>query len=51
MSHADIVKTYLGLLCSGKNDFEAATGVRNDPYFHAALGIEQVPSAERLRQR
>jgi hypothetical protein len=24
ISHADVVKTYLGLLCLGKSDFEAA---------------------------
>ena len=51
MSHGDILKTYLGLLCTGKSDFEAAEGARNDPFFHAALGIKQVPSAARLRQR
>jgi len=51
ISHADILKTYLGLLCIGKSDFEAATAMREDAYFHAALGIAQVPSAERLRQR
>ena len=33
MSHDDILKTYLGLLCTGKSDFEAAEGARNDPFF------------------
>lgn len=51
MSHDDILKTYLGLLCTGKSDFEAAEGARKDRFFHAALGIKQVPSAARLRQR
>ena len=41
----------LGLLCTGKSDFEAAEGARKDRFFHAALGIKQVPSAARLRQR
>jgi len=51
MSHLDMLKTYLGLLCVGKSDYEAAEGVRNDAFFRAALGIDQVPSASRLRQR
>ncbi len=28
ISHVDVVKTYLGLLCLGKSDFEAACGGR-----------------------
>jgi len=28
ISHADVVKTYLGLLCLGESDFEAACGGR-----------------------
>lgn len=51
ISHKDMVATYLGLLCQGKSDFEAAEGVRNDRYFQAALGLEHGPSSSRLRQR
>jgi len=51
ISHGDIAKTYLGQLCLGKSDFEAVSNVREDPFFRQALGIEQVPSTERLRQR
>ena len=51
IGHGDIVKSYLGLLSIGKSDFEAAEGARKDEYFHAALGIERVASAPRLRQR
>jgi hypothetical protein len=51
ISHVDIVKTYLGLLAIGKNDFEAAENMREDKFFQAALGIERVPSSSRLRQR
>ncbi len=51
ISHGDILKTYLGLLGISKSDFEAAEGTREDSYFRAALGIEKVPSAPRLRQR
>jgi len=49
--HADIVRSFLGLLCIGKSDYEAITAMRNDDYFKQAMGIKHVPSAERLRQR
>ncbi len=51
IAHIDLVRTYLGLLCQGKNDFEAVEGVRNDPFFQQALGIARLPSSARLRQR
>ncbi|MEJ5349051.1 MAG: IS1380 family transposase, partial [Desulfosoma sp.] len=51
ISHADVVKTYVGLLCLGKSDFEAAEGVVCDDWFKEALDIEKVPSQETLRQR
>lgn len=51
ISHADIVKTHLGLLGIGKSDFEAAEGMRADEFFQEALGIDRVPSSARLRQR
>jgi len=49
--HIDLVRTYLGLLCQGKNDFEAVEGVRDDLFFQQALGIGRIPSSARLRQR
>ncbi len=49
--HIDLVRTYLGLLCQGKNDFEAVEEVRNDLFFKQALGIGRMPSSARLRQR
>jgi len=51
ISDADLLRSYLGLLCLGKSDYEAVTPVREDTYFKNALGITDVPSAERLRQR
>lgn len=51
IAHIDLVRTYLGLLCQGKNDFEAVEGARNDVFFKQALGIARVPSSARLRQR
>jgi hypothetical protein len=47
----DLFRTYLGLLCVGKSDFEAAEAMRFDPFFKHGLGIKQSPSAPRLRQR
>src|SRR5690554_6205762 len=47
----DLVRTYTGLICLGKSDFETVEQARHDPYFKAALGIKQSPSSARLRQR
>ena len=51
MAHADILSCYVALLCLGKSDFEAINGFREDAYFAAALGLDQVPSEGILRQR
>lgn len=51
ISHTDIVRSMLGLLCLGKSDFEAISSMRDDTYFKQSLGISNVPSVERLRQR
>jgi hypothetical protein len=51
ISHTDVVRSMLGLLCLGKSDYEAITAKRDDDYFRQSLGIKTVPSAERLRQR
>ena len=51
ISHADVLRSYLGLLCLGKSDFEAVSNVREDEFFAAALNVGAVPSAETLRQR
>lgn len=51
ISHADVLRSYLGLLCLGKSDFEAVSNVREDEFFAAALSIGTVPSTETLRQR
>jgi len=49
--HVKILTSYIGLLCLGKSDFEAIEAFRQDPYFAAALDVDQVPSAVTLRQR
>jgi len=51
ISHGDVVKSYFGLLCQGKSDFEAIKQVRKDEFFHESMGIKRVPSIARLRQR
>lgn len=49
--HADILRSYVGLLCLGKSDFEAVNGVREEAFFAESLGISRVPSEGTLRQR
>jgi hypothetical protein len=51
IAHADCAKSYVGLLCTGKSDFDAIENRRNDAFFKSGLGIEKVPSAPSLRQR
>lgn len=51
MSNDAIVRTYLGLLTQGKNDFDHIEPFRKDRFFQYALQLKQVPSAPRLRQR
>ncbi|WP_028585126.1 IS1380 family transposase, partial [Desulfogranum mediterraneum] len=51
ITHPDILRSYLGLLCLGKSDYEAITSMRDDDFFAQSLGVSQVPSCESLRQR
>lgn len=51
IANSDILKSYLGLLCLGKNDFDAIEGQRKDSFFARALGLRAVPSSPTLRQR
>lgn len=51
ISEPDIFRSYLGLLCLGKSDYQAINAMRDDLFFLEALGIDRIPSAERLRQR
>ena len=51
IANSDILKSYLGLLCLGKNDFDAIEGQRNDAFFTRALDLRAVPSSPTLRQR
>lgn len=50
-SHADVMKSYLGLLCQGKNDFEPIEPFRKDGVFRVCMQVKRVPSSATLRQR
>ena len=51
ISHGDIAKSMIGLLCLGKPDFDAIEVFRDDPFFGASLDVSSVPSEGTLRQR
>ena len=51
ISHGDIVKSMIGLLCLGKPDYDAIEAFRDVPFFCYSLGIDQCPSSPTLRQR
>jgi len=50
-SHGDVMKSYLGLLCQGKSDFDHIEPFRNDSVFKTCLSLQKVPSSPTLRQR
>jgi hypothetical protein len=51
MKTSEVVKSMVGVISLGKPDFAAIEPFRQDPFFHEALNIAKVPSAEWLRQR
>jgi hypothetical protein len=51
ISNSDIMFSYIGLLCQGKNDFDNIEAYRKEPFFKKALRIDKVPSSPTLRQR
>ena len=51
ISNSDILKSYLGLLVQGKNDFGAIEAFRGDAFFSRSVSIGTVPSSPTLRQR
>lgn len=49
---SDHIKTYLGILAQGKNDFETVNNVRKDRFFKQSMNIKKrVPSESSLRTR
>ncbi len=51
IKHADILKSYLALLSTGKNDFEAINNIESEFYFTSAMDIINIPCEAALRQR
>ena len=51
IANSDILKSYLGLLVQGKNDFDAIEAFRGDAFFSRSLSVGTVPSSPTLRQR
>ena len=49
--NSNILKSYLGLLVQGKNDFDAIEEFRGDDFFAQALDVRVAPSCSTLRQR
>jgi hypothetical protein len=49
LSVGEIVTAYVGLLCTGKSDFDAIENHRQDAFFAEALGLDGVPAASTLR--
>ncbi len=47
----EIVTAYVGLLCTGKSDFDAIENHRQDGFFAEALGLSAVPAASTLRMQ
>lgn len=50
-SHGDVMKSYVGLLCQGKSDFDHIEPFRKDDVFPICMQIQKVPSSPTLRQR
>lgn len=50
-SNFEILLSMIGLISMGKPDFDAIEGFREDPFFLAALGLDDCPSSPCLRQR
>ena len=50
-ANSPILKSYRGLLCLGKNDFDAIENFRSNAFFMRALGLASEPSSPTLRQR
>ena len=51
ISHADVIRSYCGILAQAKSDFIAVEQNRTDDFFREALGVSCVPSEGTMRQR
>lgn len=50
-SHGDVMRSYIGLLCQGKSDFDHIEPFRKDDVFPICMQVRKVPSSPTLRQR
>ncbi|KLR72048.1 transposase, partial [Geobacillus sp. T6] len=51
ISHRDVIRSMIGLLATGKTDFDHIEAYRQDDLFSTSMGIQHVPSSPTLRQR
>jgi len=51
IKHSDVAKSYLAMLCLGKNDFESINTIESEFYFTSAMDIDTIPCEATLRQR
>lgn len=51
IKHSDVVKSYLALLSTGKNDFEAINNIDSEFYLMNAMSVSEIPCEATLRQR
>lgn len=51
LSVGEIVTAYVGLLCTGKSDFDAIENHRREGFFAEALGMAGTPAASTLRMQ
>lgn len=51
LSVGEIVLSYVGLLCTGKSDYDAIENHRDDGFFAEALGVRRLPAASTLRMQ
>ena len=47
----ELVRAFIGLLALGKTNFDSIDNYRHDDWFKRSMGIKQMPSSSRLRQR
>ncbi len=52
ISHSDVIRSEVGLLCQGKSEYEGIEDFRGgEPFFGKAMRVKRTPSSATLRQR
>ncbi|AST06521.1 hypothetical protein AF2641_06500 [Anoxybacillus flavithermus] len=49
ISHSDVIRSMIGLLATGKTDFDHIEAYYHDDIFSASMRIQHVPSSPTLR--